>query len=167
MRFLRAAVVLVLLGTAVVVQNTGVGQATILGVHPDLVMAMVAAIGAVRGRESGAIAGFVGGVAVDAFLSTPFGLSALIYVVVGYLAGEVERVDGGAPLAVRWVVVGLASLVGEGLLIVAEFLLGLANPLQARLVEQILVVGGVNLVIAPVVLGLVRLAFISAPSTVT
>lgn len=159
MRFLQAVAVVALLLTAVVFQNTGLGQATVLGVHPDYTMVVVAAIGASRGRELGAVAGFLGGLAVDAFVTTPFGLSAIVYVVVGYLAGEVEQIDGGVPFAVRWLVVGLVSLLGEALFVVAEFLLGLTNPLHARVLAQIVVVGGVNLIVAPVALGLARLAF--------
>lgn len=163
MRWLHALALVVLLATALVLQNTALGQATLAGVHPDLVMAIVAAIGAVRGRETGAIAGFLGGLLVDAFVTTPFGLSAIVYVVVGYLAGEVERIHA-APFAVRWLAVGLASVVGEGLFVVADFLLGVSNPLQGRLVEQVAVVGGVNLLVAPVALGLCRLAFGPAPT---
>lgn len=57
MRFLQAVAVVALLLTAVVFQNTGLGQATVLGVHPDYTMVVVAAIGASRGRELGAVAG--------------------------------------------------------------------------------------------------------------
>lgn len=159
MRWLRALGLPLLVFTAVVVQRSGIGQVTIDGVHPDLVMLVVASIGVWRGREVGALTGFFAGLVVDTFLTTPFGISALIYTVVGYLAGEVERRDEHANWPLKILTVGLASLAGEGLSAIVLFLLGLPDPMKAHLVVGVVIVGGVNLVLSPLALGLVRLVF--------
>jgi rod shape-determining protein MreD len=159
MRLLRLLSLPLLVFTAIVLQRTGVGQLTIDGVHPDLVMLMVATIGVWRGREVGAVSGFFAGLVVDAFLTTPFGVSALVYTVVGYLAGEIERRDDEPVWALKILTVGLASLAGEGLIAIVLYLLGLPDPMKAHLVVEVVVVGGVNLVLAPLALGLARLVF--------
>jgi rod shape-determining protein MreD len=159
MRLLRLVGLPLLVFTAIVLQRTGVGQVTIDGVHPDLVMLMVAAIGVWRGREVGAVSGFFAGLVVDTFLTTPFGISALVYTVVGYLAGEIERRDDEPAFALKILTVGLASLAGEGLSAIVLYLLGLPDPMKPHLVVGVVIVGGVNLVLAPLALGLARLVF--------
>ncbi|MGC9156070.1 MAG: rod shape-determining protein MreD [Ferrimicrobium sp.] len=159
MRWVRALGLPLLIFTAVVVQRSGAGGFTILGVHPDFVMLMVAAVGVYRGREIGALTGFFAGLLVDSFLTTPFGISALVLCVVGYLAGEIERLDSGSPLALKILIVGATSVVGEGLSSLVLYLLGLGNPLRARTLDELIIVGGINLVLAVVALGLCRLVF--------
>ena len=159
MKIFRLMGLPLLVFTAIVVQRSGVGQATIYGIHPDIVMLMVASIGVYRGREIGALSGFFSGLVVDAFLTTPFGISALIYVVVGYLAGELERIGSTAPLTLKILTVGVVSIIGEAFSVVILFLLGLSDPLKARTIEEVVIVGGVNLLLAPLALMLCRLVF--------
>jgi len=159
MRWIRALGLPLLVFTAVVVQRSGAGDFTLLGVHPDFVMLMVAAVGVYRGREVGALTGFFAGLVVDSFLTTPFGISALVLCVVGYLAGEIERVGPTAPLALKILIVGATSVVGEVLSSLVLFLLGIGNPLHTRTVDEVIIVGGINLVLAVIGLGLCRLVF--------
>ncbi|MCL5973500.1 MAG: rod shape-determining protein MreD [Ferrimicrobium sp.] len=159
MRWVRALGLPLLIFTAVVVQRSGVGDLTLVGVHPDFVMMMVAAVGVYRGREIGALTGFFGGLLVDSFLTTPFGISALVLCVVGYLAGEIERMGATTPLALKILIVGAASVVGEVLSSLVLYLLGLGNPLRAKTLDEVIIVGGINLVLAPIALGLCRLVF--------
>ncbi len=148
-----------LIFSAIVLQRTGIGEATVAGVHPDIVMAVVAGIGAYRGREVGALSGFFAGILVDSFTTTPFGLSALVLTVVGYLAGELERFGPDKPVSMRMLTIGAVSLVGQVLYFLVLFLLGLEDPFRAIALEEIVIVAGVNLFISPLVVGAVRLAF--------
>ncbi|KJE78069.1 rod shape-determining protein MreD [Ferrimicrobium acidiphilum] len=159
MRWVRAFGLPLLVFTAVVVQRSGAGDFSLLGVHPDFVMLMVAAVGVYRGREVGALTGFFAGLVVDSFLTTPFGISALVLCVVGYVAGEVERVGATTPLALKILIVGAASVLGEVLSSLVLYLLGIGNPLQSRTLDEVIIVGGINLVLAPLALGLCRLVF--------
>jgi rod shape-determining protein MreD len=53
----------------------------------DLVLLLAIAAGSVGGADRGATYGFGAGLAYDLLLDTPFGLSALVYAVVGYGVG--------------------------------------------------------------------------------
>lgn len=76
---------------ALMVQLTLVSDLRILGVTgTGLVVAPVAA-GLVGGPERGAVVGFAAGLLFDAFVTTPFGLTALVWTFTGYAIGIVGR----------------------------------------------------------------------------
>lgn len=68
------------------------------GAVADLMMLMALAAGSVGGADRGAAFGFAAGVTYDLLLDTPFGLSALTYVLAGYAAGLLA----GRVLQPRW-----------------------------------------------------------------
>jgi len=76
-----------------VVQAGVVSDLEAFGAFGDLVLLTALAAGAVGGADRGATYGFAAGLAYDLLLDTPFGLSALVYALVGY----------GAGLAAAWV----------------------------------------------------------------
>ena len=77
-------------------------------VHPEVIWLIPAATGLIAGPGAGAAAGFAAGLWIDCLLPTPFGLSALVGTVIGYLTGLLEQ---------RGVVVGSGQVpwVGPGL----------------------------------------------------
>lgn len=60
------------------------------GVAPDVMLLLAVAGGLVGGPVRGAVLGFTAGIAVDVFLRTPMGLSALVFTLVGYTVGVVS-----------------------------------------------------------------------------
>ena len=60
------------------------------GVAPDVMLLLAVAGGLVGGPVRGAVLGFTAGIAVDVFLRTPMGLSALVFTLVGYTVGIVS-----------------------------------------------------------------------------
>lgn len=79
---------LVLAGLGVVVlQLTLADELTISGVHAELVWVLPVAVGLAAGAKAGMAAGLAGGAVADLFLPTPFGLTALVAVLVGYVVG--------------------------------------------------------------------------------
>ena len=70
------------------------------GVHADAMLLLPIAAGIVGGAESGALVGFLAGLAADIFLLTPFGLSALVYCLVGFGVGAVQ---GNVIRAAWWI----------------------------------------------------------------
>lgn len=85
---LGVAVVLVL---ALVIQTTFGSDLRILGVAPDLMLLMAISAGLVCGPNSGAIIGFVAGLLADlAMTTTPLGLYALCWCVVGWVVGTLR-----------------------------------------------------------------------------
>lgn len=82
---LRIAVVLVV---ATVVQTALAADLRVAGVAPDFMLLVAILAGLAGGSEAGAVVGFFSGLLMDMFLaSTPLGLSALTYCVIGALVG--------------------------------------------------------------------------------
>ena len=83
---LRIALLLV---AVTVVQTALASDLRVAGVAPDLMVLVAVLAGLAGGPEAGAIAGFASGLLMDMFLaSTPLGLSALTYCVVGAVIGS-------------------------------------------------------------------------------
>lgn len=74
---------------AITLQTTWLADLAILGVPGDLMLLFTIAMGMVAGPVRGASAGFVAGLTLDLFVQTPFGLTALCYLLVGYVVGQV------------------------------------------------------------------------------
>ena len=62
------------------------------GVMPELMLGLAIASGWHGGPLNGALTGFFCGFAVDLYLATPLGLSALSYAIIGYLLGIVAEI---------------------------------------------------------------------------
>jgi rod shape-determining protein MreD len=122
---LRGRVVLVV-AVVLTVQQVLMDGLRIHGAHPDLMLLLPIAFGLAGGSERGATMGFVAGLLADLFVGTPFGLSALVYTLVGFGIGMTEdnRVGGGwwaTPLTAAvasaggvLLYAGLGAAVGEG-----------------------------------------------------
>jgi len=121
MRWLRYFLVLL---TLVVLQTTVFPDLRVFGAVPDLLLVATIAVGYERGPEAGAVFGFVGGLAVDCFLSSPFGVSALAFSLVGYGVGVFQS---GLLRSSRWiapVLGGIGGLVGGALWVVIAAVAG-------------------------------------------
>jgi rod shape-determining protein MreD len=80
--------------TALLFQVAVLDQIVVLGAHPDVMIVLAGAAGAVCGSSRGAVIGFVLGLAADLVLPTLFGLSVLDFVLVGFGAGLVRSLPG-------------------------------------------------------------------------
>lgn len=78
-----AAVIL----AALTLQVTFFSTFSFEGARPDVMVLLAVLAGYLAGPERGAIVGFASGMAFDVVLSTPLGLSALVYTLVGYGVG--------------------------------------------------------------------------------
>ncbi|MCB0963218.1 MAG: rod shape-determining protein MreD [Acidimicrobiales bacterium] len=77
------------------------------GARPDVMVLVAVLAGLLAGPDRGAILGFASGLAFDVVLTTPFGLSALIYTIVGYGVGTLS---GGMVRSSRWLVPAVAAV---------------------------------------------------------
>jgi rod shape-determining protein MreD len=114
-----------LLLLAVLLQTTLVGDLRFRGVCPDLMLLIAVCAGLARGPEQGAIVGFTAGLLTDLFLqTTPLGLSALAYGVIGFGVGALR----GSMLREGWLLAPLvafvASAAGVVLFVLAGFTVG-------------------------------------------
>jgi len=84
----------------VVLQTTLFPDLRVFGVAPELGLVATIAVAYQVGPERGAVYGFANGLALDLFLQTPLGLSALSFAVIGYGVGIAQT---GLSRAPRWV----------------------------------------------------------------
>jgi len=131
------------------VQQTLALDVRIAGAHPDVMLALPIAAGLVGGPEKGALVGFAAGVATDLFLPTPFGLSALVYCLVGFAVGQAAGVQGDHSV---WVVAPgvavISSAIAVMLYAVLGALLGQNQMLKVDLAAVVLVVSLPNALVA-------------------
>ena len=83
-RRLRLALVILV---AVVLQTTVFTHLRIDGVAPDVGLVCVLAVAYEEGPNTGAMFGFCMGLAMDLFLTTPLGLTAMTYAITGFAVG--------------------------------------------------------------------------------
>jgi rod shape-determining protein MreD len=128
--FVARVRIAVLLFVAVLVQTVFGNDLRVAGVAPDLMVLVAICGGLSGGAESGAWVGFWAGLIADLFLtSTPLGLSALTYCLIGVsvgalrsaflpdarLIGPVVAVAATAAAVVLWVALG--DVLGQGQLL--------------------------------------------------
>jgi len=138
----RALLVLVVV---LVLQLTVALDLRVAGAHPDLILGLAAAAGLAGGTQRGAIVGFFSGVAIDLFLPTPFGLSALVGTGIGAAAGQL--VAAGVDRTNWLFVPGVAALggaIGVIMFAVLGAVLGQPNMLTVGLGAAVGVVAVVN-----------------------
>lgn len=102
----------VLVLTAALLQVTLVNRLPLPGAGPDLVLLVVIGLAVVVGPTAGASIGFAAGLLVDLIppTSTEVGRWALVFCVVGYLAGQVQIDARRSAFIVLGAVAGLAAL---------------------------------------------------------
>lgn len=122
----RAALLGLLLLTAVLLETTMLGTTTLLGTKPELVLLVVVALAIEEGSGLGAVAGFTGGLLTDLLLDAPAGFSSLVFTIVGYGVGaareQLATPTAWMPLAVTGAstvlgvlaYAGVSSLLGTG-----------------------------------------------------
>jgi rod shape-determining protein MreD len=109
MRWIRYFLLIVSL---VVLQTALFPSLRVFGAAPDLLLVATIAVAYERGAETGAVFGFAAGVAIDCFLSSPMGVSALSFALVGYGVGVFQS---GLVRSTRWmtpILGGIGGFVG-------------------------------------------------------
>src|SRR3954453_22313986 len=137
-------------------QLTAVSQFTIFGVPADLSPLLAASVGLLAGSIAGAAFGFSLGLFMDTALLQTLGLTSLVLLTLGYLAGRLRELrdpgHGRVPLAVGPAATA-ASVFG---LAIMQFLLGFEAPVSLEFVRHALMVIVLNSLLALPVYALVR-----------
>jgi rod shape-determining protein MreD len=114
---------------AFLLQTTVAPNIRVMGANPDFALVIIVAVALIQGAEVGAVFGFLTGALVAVALIQPLGLSAFVFVLIGYMAGRyAETADlsaGFAPL----VAVFAATFVAQIMLALAQVLLERQMPL--------------------------------------
>ncbi len=119
------------------------------GARPDVMVLIAVIAGFVLGPERGAIVGFAAGMAFDILLTTPLGLSALVFTVTAYAVGTLSS---GVVRTSRWIPSAVAA-VGSAAAMVLYAVLGevLGEPTLngPPLAAIVVFVAAVNAALAP------------------
>lgn len=149
----RNAVLVALVGAAVIAQAVVFRYVSVDGVVPNLALVVVVAGGVARGPQLGAILGFGTGLLLD--LAPPAdhvaGRWALALVLVGYLAGLVHRDARRSPVA-GVLLVGAASFVATSLYALSGFVLHDGSLPVSQSVQVIVISVLWDVALAPVLL---------------
>ena len=148
---------LVLLGlVALSIQTTLLADMSLDGIVVQLMLCLSVAAGVSGGPERGALVGFMFGTMFDLVLSTPFGLTALVYGLAGFVAGYVNNLTANHPWWLGSIVVGLSTALSTFVHPVFASWVGVDGWLTVRVVEVALVVRLFNAVLVPSAVPLMR-----------
>lgn len=125
--------------TLVVVQTALVPSLRVLDAGPDLLLVATIAAAYHRGAEVGAGFGFLAGLTVDCFLSSPFGVSALAFCLVGFGVGVFQSGMLRSGRFVAPVLAGVGGLVGGALWVVVAAVAGQDDLLTGHSLTVVLV----------------------------
>lgn len=139
---------------ALLLHTSVLARIRVFGVMPDFMLLVAVAAGISGGPIRGATMGFAAGLAIDLFLTTPLGLSALVFTFVGYGVGVANAGVLRAAWYIPLLTAGAASSAGVFLFALAASVLG-AQMFSAHLITISAVVGVSNAVLAPVAVRLV------------
>jgi len=146
-RLLRGALLVL---AALLLQVGVVADLRLFDAAGDLLLVLVIAIALVEGPDRGATWGFVAGIAYDLLLDTPFGLTALVYALVGFLVGAVGvamvRPAGWWPV----VIAAVAGFLATFAYAVVGNLVGIGEPLGGVPAVALVVAGWSAVLVLPV-----------------
>lgn len=151
---LLSAVVL----TALLLQTTVFADLTLLGARPELMYLLAISFAVLEGPASGAVTGFVGGMAQDFFMNEPKGITALTLTLLGYAVGLVRQyIVSPSPVLPVLLVAG-GTFVGVLFNRVVAFLLGQLDTSWAYLLRVAALSALYNAILTPLVFPLLRRA---------
>lgn len=142
--------------SAFVVQHCLLPGLQIHGARADLMLLVVVVTALEVGPRRGALCGFAVGLVVDLFVTTPFGLSALTFTLVGYAVGLAKGVLAGAEGPS--ITIGVAAAASAAATILYALLLAIMGGSTVGLVWIVLTVALVNAIFALPMARLVRWA---------
>jgi rod shape-determining protein MreD len=142
----------------VVLQTTLFTHLRIDGVAPEVGLVAVLAVAYYDGAESGAWFGFVMGLAIDLFLTTPLGLSGLSYAITGYAVGVFQSGMVRRPPAIAPLLGGIGGFFGGLVFLSVGAVIGQEGFLSLASLKTVAIAALYDALIAPAVFPLVRRA---------
>ena len=137
----RTALVIIV---ALVLQVAVVSHLRIFDASPDLMVLVAAAAGLAGGSERGPVVGFFSGLALDVMLTTPFGLAAMAYLLVGYGLGLMHDAMLRATWPIQAGATGVASFAGMLVFVLLGLVFGQTQFVSTQLIAVLVVVPLVN-----------------------
>ncbi len=140
------------------VQQTVMLALRIGGAHPDLLWLLPITAALLDGPETGAIVGFWAGLSFDLVLPTPFGLSALVGCLLGYVTGSLTTAVDPRAAWLKPVAALAGSVAADMLFAVLGAILGQGQMVQIDFLALFLVVGVSSVVLVVPVSRMMRWA---------
>jgi rod shape-determining protein MreD len=129
--------ILILVG--VILQLTFFSRIAVVGTSPDVLPALVVCLGLLGGGVVGAVCGFSTGLLVDSALLQTLGVSSLVLLTAGYLAGRYrEGFEVSSPLIPALLSGGLTLLAASGFAAI-QLMLGVEAPVGLGILREIAV----------------------------
>lgn len=157
-----------LLLAGVVLQTAFLSQISILGSTPYLIPVLVVCLGLLGGAVIGAVCGFAAGLLLDSALLQTLGVSSLVLLAVGYLAGRYrESFELSSPLVPPALAAGL-TLFGSFGLAAIQLMLGVEAPVSLLIIRETVIQTLLSFILAiptyPAVRWLLRPALVDETS---
>jgi rod shape-determining protein MreD len=131
-------VALIVVGT-VLIQVSFFSYLTLLGSTPDLVPVVIVGLGLLGGGVVGAASGFGAGLLLDSVLLQTLGVSSLILLSIGYLAGRFREGFEVTNSFVPPLLAGGFTLLGAAGFAAVQLMLGVETPVSLLVLREILV----------------------------
>jgi rod shape-determining protein MreD len=151
---LLAAVIL----SALLLQTTVFAEINLLGAKPELLYLITIVFGMLEGPASGAITGFVGGMAQDFLLDAPKGITALTLTLLGYAIGMARQFVVSPSPVLPVVLVAIGTFGGVLFYGVVSFLLGQLDTSWLYLLRIAVLSALYNAILTPLVFPIMRRA---------
>jgi rod shape-determining protein MreD len=135
---LRIAILVLL---AVVLQVSFFSQLSLLGTTPDVVSVVVVSLGLLGGAVVGAVCGFATGLLLDSALLETLGVSSLMLLAVGYLAGRYREGFEVSNALTPLLLAGALTALGAAVFAAIQLMLGVETPVSLLVVREILIKG--------------------------
>ncbi len=146
----------------VILQVSFFSQLSLLGALPTIVPAVVVSLGLLGGGTVGAVSGFTIGFLIDCVLLQTLGVSSLVLLAIGYVAGRYREGADITKTGASALLIGaftLLAAVGVG---AVELLLGVEASLSLLVVREIIVQAVLAVIIGLAVYPLLRRALAPA-----
>ena len=147
-----AAIVVV----CVVMQISFFSYLTFFGTTPDVVPLVVVSLGLLGGAVIGAVCGFAAGLLLDSALLQTLGVSSLVLLTVGYLAGRYREGAEISNSLVPSLLAGALTTAAAAGLAAIQLMLGVRAPVSLLVLREILVQGLLAVLLAIPLYPLIR-----------
>jgi rod shape-determining protein MreD len=141
---------------ALLLQTTVLAEIRLLGARPELIYLVTIVFAMLEGPPSGAVTGFVGGMAQDFLLNQPKGITALTLTLLGYTIGLLRQyiVSPSSLLPIFLVAVG--TFIGVVFYGVVSFLLGQLDTPWIYLIRVAALSAAYNAILTPIAFPILR-----------
>lgn len=119
----RKIITCIFIIAAFLLQSTIFGKLSFSGIRPNLLIALTASIGFMRGRKDGMGVGFICGLLVDILWGNMVGFYTLIYTVIGYINGSFQRMFYEDDIKLPLAMIGFSDLLYSMVVYICLFML--------------------------------------------